>query len=133
MSSWSMMVFHIHNFHQFFSPSTFCSPKTDQVMVSNPVSSIFMPGKYYCMLLRINIDCNACCRKLRRIILNMKEIESHLIEKKECSVCVCGVFRPSDVAIKIRKKMNRRVEILEIQDCDGAAEQTGEQNPGPAV
>ncbi|GAY47003.1 hypothetical protein CUMW_101270 [Citrus unshiu] len=72
--------------------------------------------KILCMVMRINLDCNGCCRKLRRILLNMKEIEAHLIEKQQCRVSVCGRFRPSDVAIKIRKKMNRRVEILEIQE-----------------
>ncbi|XP_059454168.1 uncharacterized protein LOC132184519 isoform X2 [Corylus avellana] len=92
-----------------------------QTVVPNPSTSLFMPGKYYCMVMRLNIDCNACCRKLRRIILNMKE--SHLIEKQQRCVSVCGIFRPSDVAIKIRKKMNRRVEILEIQDFSGTTEQ----------
>lgn len=29
---------------------------------------------------------------------------------------MCGRFIPQDVAIKIKKKTNRRVEILEIQD-----------------
>ncbi|KAG6626887.1 hypothetical protein CIPAW_15G083500 [Carya illinoinensis] len=77
-----------------------------------------MPGKYYCMLMRINVDCNACYRKLRRIILNMKEIDSNLIEQQQCRVCVCGIFKPSDVAVKIKKKMNRRVEILEIQEIN---------------
>jgi predicted DCC family thiol-disulfide oxidoreductase YuxK len=102
------------------------------------------------MVMRINVDCNACCRKLRRIILNMKgeflfdeiqvtmyklqvlitslpfhieEIESHLIEKQQRSVYVSGIFRPSDVAIKIRKKMNRRVEILEIQELNATTEE----------
>ncbi|KAA8532721.1 hypothetical protein F0562_032754 [Nyssa sinensis] len=77
-----------------------------------------MSGKLVCMVMRINMDCNACCRKMRRVLLNMKEIETHLIEKPQCRVSVCGRFRPSDVAIKIRKKMNRRVEILEIQELD---------------
>lgn len=45
-----------------------------------------------------------------------EEIETHLVEKQQCRVSVCGRFRPSDVAIKIRKKMKRRVEILEIQE-----------------
>ncbi|KAL2509645.1 heavy metal-associated isoprenylated plant protein 5 [Forsythia ovata] len=70
----------------------------------------------YCMAMRINLDCNACCRKMRRILLKMKEIETHLIEKQCNRVRVCGRFVPADVAIKIRKKMNRRVEILEIQE-----------------
>ncbi|KAK6931486.1 hypothetical protein RJ641_003279 [Dillenia turbinata] len=69
-----------------------------------------------CMVMRINIDCNGCCRKLRRILLNMKELETHLIEKQQCRVTVSGRFRPSDVAIHIRKKMKRRVEILEIHE-----------------
>ncbi|XP_022727374.1 heavy metal-associated isoprenylated plant protein 26-like isoform X2 [Durio zibethinus] len=77
-----------------------------------------------CMMMRLNIDCNGCYKKLRRILLNMKEIESHMIEKQQCRVSVCGRFRPSDVAIKIRKKMNRRVEILEIQEVSD--EETGQ-------
>ncbi|KAI3467110.1 hypothetical protein Pfo_023773, partial [Paulownia fortunei] len=70
----------------------------------------------HCMVMRTNLDCNACCRKMRRILLNMKEIETHMIEKQQNKVSVYGRFIPADVAIKIRKKMNRRVEILEIQE-----------------
>lgn len=29
-------------------------------------------------------------------------------------------MRPSDIAIKVRKKMRRRVEILEVQEFDSA-------------
>nr|XP_027187112.1 uncharacterized protein LOC101492203 isoform X2 [Cicer arietinum] len=76
-----------------------------------------MSEKYCCMIMRINVDCNACCRKLRRIILRMKE--THLIEKQQRRVCVCGRFVPADIAIKIKKKMKRRVEILEIQEFEG--------------
>ncbi|KAB2623379.1 heavy metal-associated isoprenylated plant protein 26-like [Pyrus ussuriensis x Pyrus communis] len=68
------------------------------------------------MLMRIHMDCSGCYRKVRRAILDMRELETHLIEKKECRVSVCGRFIPQDVAIKIRKKTNRRVEILEIQE-----------------
>ncbi|XP_073021320.1 heavy metal-associated isoprenylated plant protein 19 [Primulina eburnea] len=75
-----------------------------------------MAGKARCMVMRVNLDCNACCRKMRRILLNMKEIETHLIEKQQYKVSVCGRFDPANVAIKIRKKMKRRVEILEIQE-----------------
>ncbi|KAL2347569.1 hypothetical protein Fmac_001569 [Flemingia macrophylla] len=81
-----------------------------------------MSEKYCCMIMRINVDCNACCRKLRRIILRMKVIENHLIEKQQRRVCVFGRFEPADVAIKIKKKMNRRVEILEVQDMEGAVQ-----------
>ncbi|KAK3225356.1 hypothetical protein Dsin_005218 [Dipteronia sinensis] len=72
--------------------------------------------QFYCMVMRINIDCNGCYRKVRRALLNMQELETHSIEKKQCRVSVCGKFIPQDVAIKIRKKTNRRVEILEIQE-----------------
>ncbi|KAK2429774.1 Copper transport protein family [Trifolium repens] len=83
-----------------------------------PINSNHLP-KYCCMIMRINVDCNACCRKLRRIILRMKAIETHLIEKQQRRVCVCGRFVPADIAIKIKKKMKRRVEILEIQEFEG--------------
>jgi len=46
-------------------------------------------------------------------------IETHLIEKQQRRVCVCGRFVPADIAIKIKKKMNRRVEILEVQEFEG--------------
>lgn len=45
-----------------------------------------------------------------------EEIETHLIEKQNNRVYVCGRFRPADVAIKMRKKMKRRVEILDIEE-----------------
>ncbi|KAI4357837.1 hypothetical protein L6164_001760 [Bauhinia variegata] len=85
-----------------------------------------MSEKYCCMILRLNIDCNSCCRKLRRVILRMKEVENHLIEQKQRRLCVCGRFVPSDLAIKIKKKMNRRVEILEVQEF--SAENEDQQN-----
>ncbi|KAK9903811.1 hypothetical protein M0R45_000919 [Rubus argutus] len=81
------------------------------------------------MVMRLNIDCNGCVRKVRRILLNMKEIETHLIEKQQCRVSVCGRFIPADVAIKMRKKMNRRVEILEIQEFDESTTEQMDQRP----
>ncbi|KAL4314365.1 hypothetical protein AHAS_Ahas15G0077800 [Arachis hypogaea] len=39
-------------------------------------------GKYCCIILRINVDCNACCQKLRRIILRMKGKRIVLIKEK---------------------------------------------------
>ncbi|CAN6848759.1 unnamed protein product [Brassica oleracea var. botrytis] len=72
-----------------------------------------------CAVMRINMDCNACCRKVRRILINMKEVETHVIEKKERKIIVCGQFRPSDIAVKLQKKMKRRVEILEIEHLSG--------------
>ncbi|XP_044490038.1 heavy metal-associated isoprenylated plant protein 26 [Mangifera indica] len=80
-----------------------------------------------CMVIRVNLDCSGCCRKMRRILLNMKEVESHAIDKQQCKVMVCGRIRPSDVAIKVRKKMNRRVEILEIQELNEGNEQEDQQ------
>jgi hypothetical protein len=57
------------------------------------------------------------------------ELESHLIDRKHGRVSVCGAFSPQDVAIKIRKRTNRRVEILELREAvePGAGE---EQNAG---
>ncbi|XP_012092995.1 heavy metal-associated isoprenylated plant protein 27 [Jatropha curcas] len=72
--------------------------------------------QFYCMVMRINIDCNGCYRKVRRAILDMQELETHLIEKKQSRVSVYGKFIPQDVAINIRKKTKRRVEILDIQE-----------------
>ncbi|XP_039062171.1 heavy metal-associated isoprenylated plant protein 26-like [Hibiscus syriacus] len=77
-----------------------------------------MTERFCCMVTRINMDCNGCYRKVRRAFLDMKELEAHLIEKKQCRVSVCGKFNPRDVAIKIRKKTNRRVEILEVQELN---------------
>lgn len=50
---------------------------------------------------------------------HIEVIETHLIEKQQRRVCVCGRFVPADIAIKIKKKMNRRVEILEVQEFEG--------------
>ncbi|KAI3911045.1 hypothetical protein MKW98_015702 [Papaver atlanticum] len=48
----------------------------------------------------------------------MKDLESPLIEKRQNRLSICGRFVPQDVSIKIikiRKKMNRIVEILDIE------------------
>ncbi|KAF3645131.1 hypothetical protein BC332_09439 [Capsicum chinense] len=68
------------------------------------------------MVMRINIDCKGCYMKVSRALLTIPELETRFIEKSHSRVIVCGNFVPQDVAIKIRKKTNRRVEILEIQD-----------------
>ena len=41
-----------------------------------------------------------------------------MIERKQGRVSVCGAFNPQDVAIKMRKMTNRRVEILEVKEVD---------------
>lgn len=46
----------------------------------------------------------------------VEELENHMIDKKQNRVCVYGVFDPAEIAIKIRKKVRRRVEIMEIQE-----------------
>ncbi|KAF8779032.1 hypothetical protein HU200_002994 [Digitaria exilis] len=70
------------------------------------------------MTVRMNIDCNGCYQRIRRALLNMQGLESHLIDRKQHRVSVCGEFVPQDVAIKLRKRTNRRVEILEIKEVD---------------
>lgn len=61
-----------------------------------------------------------------------EEIETHMIDKPYCRVVVCGRFIPADVAIKIRKKMKRRVAILEIQELgSNPNDQTEQQMPPP--
>ncbi|CAN6166913.1 unnamed protein product [Urochloa humidicola] len=75
-----------------------------------------MDYRYYCMILRMNIDCNGCYQRTRRALLQIRELESHMINKKQGRVMVCGAFSPQDVAIKIRKRTNRRVEILDVRE-----------------
>lgn len=62
-------------------------------------------------------------------MLVVQELESHFIEKKQRKVSVCGVFVPQDVAIRLRKKTNRRVEILEIKEVDMNPESNEVQKP----
>ncbi|XP_022774735.1 heavy metal-associated isoprenylated plant protein 25-like [Durio zibethinus] len=88
-----------------------------------------MTERFCCMVMRINIDCNGCYRKVRRALLDIHEFDTHLIEKKQCRVSVYGKFIPQDIAIKIRKKTNRRVEILEIQEFSINNEQSHEEKP----
>ncbi|OIT04758.1 PREDICTED: uncharacterized protein LOC109224624 [Nicotiana attenuata] len=88
-----------------------------------------MTQKLFCMVMRINIDCKGCYMKVSRALLTMPELETRFIEKNHSRVIVCGNFVPQDVAIKIRKKTNRRVEILEIQELSGSDEKQEEQMP----
>ncbi|KAJ8553425.1 hypothetical protein K7X08_024103 [Anisodus acutangulus] len=74
-----------------------------------------MTQKLCCMVMRVKIDCKGCYMKVSRALLTIPELETRFIEKNHSRVIVSGNFVPQDVAIKIRKKTNRRVEILEIQ------------------
>ncbi|KAK8686672.1 hypothetical protein V6N13_125695 [Hibiscus sabdariffa] len=85
--------------------------------------------QFCCMVMRINIDCNGCYRKVRRALLDSQELDTHLIEMKQSKVSVCGRFKPQEIAIKIRKKTNRRVEILEIQEFGSNDEQNHGEKP----
>uniref|UniRef100_A0A0E0B2T6 Agenet domain-containing protein n=1 Tax=Oryza glumipatula TaxID=40148 RepID=A0A0E0B2T6_9ORYZ len=51
------------------------------------------------------------------LLHGLQELESHLIDRKHGRVSVFGAFSPQDVAIKIRKRTNRRVEILEVREA----------------
>ncbi|KGN45950.1 uncharacterized protein LOC101209809 [Cucumis sativus] len=86
--------------------------------------------KQFCMVMKINVDCNACCRKLRRIVKKMKAIETYMIERERHRLIVFGRFKPSDIAIKIRKKMNRRVEILDVEEME-PLQATDQNSPPP--
>ncbi|CAO2830024.1 unnamed protein product [Amaranthus hypochondriacus] len=111
-----------HNFFTKLLKMSSNNPKYNRRIADEGVTTypyqMSMSTKYCCMLMRLSIDCKGCYKKLRRTILNMKEVETHAIERQYNRVSVCGRFRPSDVAIKMRKRMNRRVEILEIQEFD---------------
>ncbi|KAJ1268532.1 hypothetical protein BS78_07G142200 [Paspalum vaginatum] len=86
-----------------------------------------MSGKL-CMTVRMSIDCNGCYQRIRRALLHMQDLESHQIDRKQQRVSVRGAFVPQDVAIRLRKRTNRRVEILEIKELD-----TGDRgDPPPA-
>nr|GMD24906.1 heavy metal-associated isoprenylated plant protein 19-like isoform X1 [Ipomoea batatas] len=85
------------------------------------------------MEMRINLDCPACCKKMRRVLLKMKEIETHMIERQQCRVCICGRFDPAEVAIKIRKKMKRRVEIMDVQLFNNQEQEEEEEEEGHQI
>ncbi|XP_042425207.1 uncharacterized protein LOC122012666 [Zingiber officinale] len=85
---------------------------------TNTSAICIMSHKFYCMTMRMNIDCNGCYRRIKRALMQMQELESHLVEKQHCRVRVCGTFIPQDIAIQLRKKINRRVEIMEIKEVE---------------
>ncbi|KMT08293.1 hypothetical protein BVRB_6g142170 isoform A [Beta vulgaris subsp. vulgaris] len=84
------------------------------------------------VVISADVRCTECQKRIVDIISRFNEVETHVIERQYNRVSVCGRFRPSDVAIKIRRRMNRRVEILEIQEFDdggGPPEQQQQQPP----
>lgn len=84
--------------------------------------------------IKINRKIDGCrklslCRCYCCYYLNDEAIEKHLIERERHRLIVFGRFKPSDIAIKIRKKMNRRVEILDVEEME--PEPAADQNPPP--
>ncbi|XP_074587624.1 uncharacterized protein LOC141843470 [Curcuma longa] len=76
---------------------------------------LFHFAQFYCIIMRMNVDCNGRYRRIKRALMQMQELESHFVEEQHCRVSVCGTFVPQDIAIKLRKKANRRVEIKEVE------------------
>ncbi|MQM07723.1 hypothetical protein Taro_040561 [Colocasia esculenta] len=73
--------------------------------------------QFHCMVMRMNIDCDGCYRRISRALHHMhEELESHVIERKQSRVSVFGMFDPQELAIRMRKATNRRVEILESKE-----------------
>uniref|UniRef100_A0A0E0QR96 BAH domain-containing protein n=1 Tax=Oryza rufipogon TaxID=4529 RepID=A0A0E0QR96_ORYRU len=119
------------------SPQGLCSLILNHSSVSSSSSSpsprkssFSMDYRLYYMTLRMNIDCNGCYHKIRRALLQMQELESHLIDRKHGRVSVFGAFSPQDVAIKIRKRTNRRVEILEVREAAPPPPPAGDEGGG---
>ncbi|CAN6478766.1 unnamed protein product [Victoria cruziana] len=73
------------------------------------------------MRMRVSIDCNGCYKKVRRALIKMPAIHNHVIDRKESRIEVSGTFKPPEVAIALRKRIKRRIEILEIREVDLAA------------
>ncbi|RWW57724.1 hypothetical protein BHE74_00035481 [Ensete ventricosum] len=67
------------------------------------------------MTMRMNIDCYRKIRRCKGGGVPKSCWRGHLIERKQCRVSVCGSFVPQDMAINIRRKTNRRVEIKELE------------------
>ncbi|EEC84559.1 hypothetical protein OsI_31324 [Oryza sativa Indica Group] len=108
------------------------SPGSPQGLCSLMYPWLMLPLllELYYMTLRMNIDCNGCYHKIRRALLQMQELESHLIDRKHGRVSVFGAFSPQDVAIKIRKRTNRRVEILEVREAAPPPPPAGDEGGG---
>jgi hypothetical protein len=62
--------------------------------------------------------------------IKLEDLESHMIDRKRNRVSVRGAFVPQDVAIKLRKRTNRRVEILEVKELDARDGGGGDPPPG---
>ena len=64
----------------------------------------------------------------------LPELESHLIDRKRHRVSVCGAFVPQDVAIKLRKRTNRRVRYWRSRrSTPEAAEETSRRRAAAAA
>ncbi|KAK6921759.1 hypothetical protein RJ641_012266 [Dillenia turbinata] len=105
-------------------PSTIVQIPTKQVapIHRNPPSKVAMIRRLFraTALSLFHVQCDT--RFGERVIsywimvMRINSWRHILIEKPQCKVIVCGRFRPAGVAIHIRKKKKRRVEILEIHE-----------------
>jgi len=69
--------------------------------------------QFYTLVLKIRMDCNGCFKKVRRGLLNIHNIYSHWIDRKESTVKVEGSFDPDEMVKTIAKKTGRRVQVLD--------------------
>ncbi|XP_057840827.1 heavy metal-associated isoprenylated plant protein 20 [Cryptomeria japonica] len=69
--------------------------------------------KSHTLVLRIKMDCLGCYNKVRKALMKIYDIHSHVIEKKENKVTVSGPFEPEELVKQIAKKTRKKVEVLE--------------------
>nr|CAB3485039.1 unnamed protein product [Digitaria exilis] len=76
--------------------------------------------------LKVYMHCDACERKVRRVVNKVEGVETVEIDREENKVTVTGDFEPEKVVKKIKRKTGKRAEIL-IPEEDEEEEGMGQE------
>ncbi|XP_002992925.2 copper transport protein ATX1 [Selaginella moellendorffii] len=73
------------------------------------------------VVLKVQINCNCCARKVKKAIGQVEGVESITVDLTQKKVTVTGSFDSSKVVKQIAKKTGKNVELAGAKDSSGAA------------
>ncbi|WOL17679.1 protein PYRICULARIA ORYZAE RESISTANCE 21 [Canna indica] len=81
-----------------------------------------MAGKISTLVLKVDLDCHRCHRKIRKVICKLQEsenIKTIFYDDKNKSVTISGPFDPEKLSEKIKCKASKVIKDIKIKEDKG--------------
>ncbi|EFJ05420.1 hypothetical protein SELMODRAFT_449153 [Selaginella moellendorffii] len=98
------------------------------------VEPAYKMNKYQTIVLKVQIHCDACIRKVKKAIADIDGVDSISVDQKQKKVSVTGYIDPKKVLKKV-SKTGKSVELVGSKDSSGISHMSGgnSNNSKPAL